>query len=61
MVEDSPAYLSTASRHFCRRNGCAIAGTDRQTGGPSTPAAEPEGRVNSRREAPPKAGAKDQV
>jgi murein DD-endopeptidase MepM/ murein hydrolase activator NlpD len=33
MREDSPAYLSTVPRTFCKRDGCAIDGTDRSTGG----------------------------
>ncbi|GAA3821763.1 cutinase family protein [Nocardioides panacisoli] len=33
MREDtSPAYLSTVTRNFCKRDGCAIAGTDVITG-----------------------------
>lgn len=28
MREDAPAYLSTVTRNFCKRDGCALAGTD---------------------------------
>lgn len=32
MREDVPAYLSTVTRNFCKRDGCAIGGTDMNTG-----------------------------
>ena len=32
MREDSPAYLSTVTRNFCKRDGCALAGTDMGSG-----------------------------
>lgn len=38
MREDTPAYLSTVPQNFCRRDGCAIGGTDRNTGGTYYPA-----------------------
>ena len=38
MREDTPAYLSTVARNYCKRDGCAIAGTDRATGGTYAPA-----------------------
>lgn len=38
MREDTPAYLSTVPRNYCRRDGCSIAGTDRNTGGTYAPA-----------------------
>ena len=38
MREDTPAYLSTVTQNYCKRDGCAIAGTDRNTGGSYTPA-----------------------
>jgi len=28
MREDTPAYLSTVTRNFCKRDGCAVPGTD---------------------------------
>lgn len=28
MREDTPAYLSTVTRNFCKRDGCALGGTD---------------------------------
>lgn len=28
MREDTPAYLSTVTRNYCKRDGCALAGTD---------------------------------
>lgn len=28
MREDTPAYLSTVTRNFCKRDGCALSGTD---------------------------------
>jgi surface antigen len=33
MREDTPAYLSTVTRNYCKRDGCAIAGTERSSGG----------------------------
>jgi hypothetical protein len=38
MREDTPAYLSTVRQNYCRRDGCAIAGTERATGGTYSPA-----------------------
>lgn len=38
MREDTPAYLSTLPRNFCRRDGCMIGGTERGTGGVYSPA-----------------------
>lgn len=38
MREDAPAYLSTAPRNFCRREGCVVPGTERGTGGTYAPA-----------------------
>jgi hypothetical protein len=38
MREDTPAYLSTRPANFCKRDGCAIGGTDRATGGTYSPA-----------------------
>ena len=38
MREDKPAYLSTVRQNYCRRDGCAIAGTNRATGGSYGPA-----------------------
>jgi hypothetical protein len=32
MREDSPAYLSTTMRNFCKRDGCALPGTDMGSG-----------------------------
>ena len=32
MREDTPAYLSTVTRNYCKRDGCAIGGTDMNTG-----------------------------
>lgn len=32
MREDVPAYLSTVTRNFCKRDGCALAGTDMGSG-----------------------------
>jgi hypothetical protein len=32
MREDTPAYLSSVTRNFCKRDGCALAGTDMGTG-----------------------------
>jgi hypothetical protein len=32
MREDVPAYLSTVTRNYCRRDGCMVAGTDMNTG-----------------------------
>ncbi|MDO9352435.1 MAG: hypothetical protein Q7T55_01985 [Solirubrobacteraceae bacterium] len=32
MREDTPAYLSSATRNFCKRNGCALGGTDMGSG-----------------------------
>src|SRR5262249_33896039 len=32
MREDTPSYLSTVTRNFCKRDGCAIGGTDRSSG-----------------------------
>ena len=28
MREDTPAYLSTVTRNFCKRDNCALGGTD---------------------------------
>lgn len=33
MREDTPAYLSTVTRNYCKRDGCAIPNTDRPSGG----------------------------
>ena len=30
--DDQPAYLSTVARNYCKRDGCALAGTDMWTG-----------------------------
>jgi len=38
MREDTPAYLSTRPANYCKRDGCAIGGTDRNTGGTFSPA-----------------------
>lgn len=38
MREDTPAYLSTVAQNSCRSNGCAVGGTDRNTGGTYAPA-----------------------
>lgn len=32
MREDTPAYLSTVTRNFCKRDGCALVGTDMGSG-----------------------------
>jgi hypothetical protein len=32
MREDTPAYLSTVTRNYCKRDGCSLAGTDMGTG-----------------------------
>jgi hypothetical protein len=32
MREDTPAYLSTMTRNFCKRDGCALSGTDMGSG-----------------------------
>jgi hypothetical protein len=32
MREDTPAYLSTTTRNFCKRDGCALGGTDMGSG-----------------------------
>jgi hypothetical protein len=32
MREDTPAYLSTVTRNFCKRDGCALPGTDMGSG-----------------------------
>jgi hypothetical protein len=32
MREDTPAYLSSATRNFCKRDGCALPGTDMSSG-----------------------------
>jgi hypothetical protein len=32
MREDTPAYLSTVPQNFCKRNGCALPGTDMNSG-----------------------------
>lgn len=32
MREDTPAYLSTVTRNFCKRDGCALPGTDVNSG-----------------------------
>ena len=32
MREDSPGYLSTVTENYCKRNGCALPGTDMGTG-----------------------------
>lgn len=38
MREDTPAFLSSAPRNFCRRDGCVVPGTDRGSGGSLAPA-----------------------
>lgn len=32
MREDTPTYLSTQTKPYCRKNGCAVANTDRKSG-----------------------------
>lgn len=32
MREDTPAYLSTQTQPYCKRQGCALAGTDMSSG-----------------------------
>ena len=32
MREDTPAYLSTVTQNYCKSNGCALSGTDLNTG-----------------------------
>jgi hypothetical protein len=32
MREDTPAYLSTVTKNYCRRDGCMVAGTEMNTG-----------------------------
>jgi hypothetical protein len=32
MREDTPAYLSSVTRNFCKRDGCALGGTDMGSG-----------------------------
>jgi hypothetical protein len=38
LAEDRPAYLSTRPQNYCLRDGCAVADTDRGTGGTYAPA-----------------------
>ena len=43
MREDTPAYLSTVTQNFCKRDGCALAGTDMGTGAQITAVCQAQG------------------
>lgn len=43
MREDTPAYLSTVTQNYCKSNGCALAGTDMNTGAQITAICQAQG------------------